>query len=75
LGGNTNINAGVCPLPESDDIEKSFGPQFVSEYEHFLKSGEVDILSRPTTGASGLDKLAEDLNTLGIRGGKIRGKS
>ncbi len=61
-------------MPEPDDIEESFGSQFIPQYKSFLNSGEVDILSRPTTSAAGLDKFAEDLNSLGIRGGKIRGR-
>ena len=74
LGGNANINAGVCPLPTEQDVEACLGREAVWTYRIFTGTGEVDrVCRRVSPTAPGMDcfsaKLAEEL---GAVGGPIR---
>lgn len=72
LGGSTNINAAVGPLPEVQDIRNSLNEAYSVLFRKFLASQEIDFLSDPTPESKGLDRLSSDLNEHGIKGGKIR---
>ena len=72
LGGSSNINAAVGPLPEVEDIRASMGDAFADVFAEFLASSEIDFLSTPTPDSKALDRLSSDLNGAGIKGGKIR---
>jgi len=73
LGGNSNINAGVAPVPREADIVASLGESFLERWRVFSQPGGVmDSISENVSSTPGLERLSSDLNTSGVHGGRIR---
>jgi choline dehydrogenase-like flavoprotein len=70
LGGSTNINAAVCPLPSRADAERSLGAAHGPAFEAFLAS-ELALLARPAPRSPGLERLSADLAKVGVEGGGV----
>jgi hypothetical protein len=70
LGGSTNINAAVCPLPSRADVERSVGDAHGATFQAFMAS-ELALLARPAPQSPGLDLLSADLAKAGVAGGGV----
>lgn len=73
LGGNSNINAAVGPVPTEADIRHCLGDAFVPAFRAFCADdGDMHRVSRPAQPAPGLDRLSRDLERRGVPGGRVR---
>jgi len=72
IGGNTNVNAGVGPVPTEEEIVDCLGEGFREPYRKFLASGELNRLSTEAPTYPGLENLSKMLNAANVRGGRIR---
>ena len=72
LGGSSNINAGICPVPDRDDIAACLGKSFLGDWDDFINK-ELSKVSSLTTTSPGLVRLARVLKRdLGMIGGQCR---
>ena len=73
LGGNSNLNAGVCPIPQERDIKACLGDACVPMFREFRDGEECKRVCRPVDmRAPGLDGLSRDMiEKLSAEGGPI----
>ena len=78
LGGNSNINAGVCPLPTEQDVTACLGKACVPMYRAFRKDQKLgcDRVCRPVERrAAGMDLLSQEMSRkLNAQGGAPRAR-
>jgi len=72
IGGNTNINAAVGPVPSLCEFAECVGSALAEHYEDFVKGPEIRRVSRDCRSEAGLERLSKDLNELGVPGSRIR---
>ncbi|GBG30712.1 Cellobiose dehydrogenase [Hondaea fermentalgiana] len=72
IGGNTNINAAVGPVPTREEIESCLGSDLASHFDKFASGSEIERLSKDCLASPGLERLSKDLNERGVKGSRIR---